>query len=107
AHPHGGADQRGRGRSRTMAAPLASAHGSRNFMGARRMSNDTLEVRRLSKRFPPKQGQTEAPWILADLSFTVREGEFLTMVGPSGAGKTTLLNIISQVDAATGGEMFF
>jgi len=67
----------------------------------------TLQVTGLSKRFPPRAGQAEAPWILADLSFSVAHNEFLTMVGPSGAGKTTLLNIICQVDAATGGEVAF
>ncbi|MCC6473261.1 MAG: ABC transporter ATP-binding protein [Burkholderiales bacterium] len=66
-----------------------------------------LEVRGLSKRFAPRKGQTESPWILSDLSFSVADGELLTMVGPSGAGKTTLLNIICQVDAASGGEIVF
>ena len=65
----------------------------------------TIEVRGLSKRFPPRSGQAEAPWILADLTFSVAHNEFLTMVGPSGAGKTTLLNIIAQVDGASGGEV--
>lgn len=66
-----------------------------------------LEVKRLAKRFPPRSGQAEAPWILADLSFHVADQEFLTMVGPSGAGKSTLLNIIAQVDGASEGEIFF
>jgi NitT/TauT family transport system ATP-binding protein len=66
-----------------------------------------LEVRGLSKRFPARKGQSESPWILSDLSFSVRDNEFLTIVGPSGAGKTTLLNILCQVDAATGGEIVF
>ena len=66
-----------------------------------------LEVRRLAKRFPPRSGEGEAPWILADLSFHVADQEFLTMVGPSGAGKSTLLNIIAQVDGASDGEIFF
>src|SRR5262249_7070402 len=42
-----------------------------------------------------------------DLSFTVSEGEFLTIVGPSGAGKTTLLNMIAQIDGASSGEVRF
>jgi NitT/TauT family transport system ATP-binding protein len=71
------------------------------------MSADALEVRGLSKRFPARAKQQESPWILSDLSFSVAEGEFLTMVGPSGAGKTTLLNILCQVDAASGGEVVF
>jgi NitT/TauT family transport system ATP-binding protein len=70
-------------------------------------ASPTLEVRSLAKRFPPRNGQAEAPWILADLDFNVANDEFLTMVGPSGAGKTTLLNIIAQVDAASGGEITF
>jgi len=66
-----------------------------------------LEVRGLAKRFPPRSGQGQSPWVLADLSFQVAEQEFLTLVGPSGAGKSTLLNIIAQVDGASGGEIFF
>lgn len=66
-----------------------------------------LEVKKLAKRFPPRSGQAQAPWILADLSFHVAEQEFLTLVGPSGAGKSTLLNIIAQVDGASEGEIFF
>ena len=66
-----------------------------------------LQVKDLAKRFPPRSRDEEAPWILADLSFDVADGEFLTMVGPSGAGKSTLLNIIAQVDNASGGEVFF
>jgi len=66
-----------------------------------------LEVKGLAKRFPPRSGQEESPWILADLSFHVSDQEFLTMVGPSGAGKSTLLNIIAQVDGASEGEIFF
>jgi NitT/TauT family transport system ATP-binding protein len=66
-----------------------------------------LEVLGLAKRFPPRTGQGESPWVLADLSFAVADNEFLTMVGPSGAGKTTLLNLIAQVDGATGGDVAF
>jgi len=66
-----------------------------------------LEVKALAKRFPPRSGQAQSPWILADLSFHVAEQEFLTVVGPSGAGKSTLLNIIAQVDGASAGEIFF
>ena len=66
-----------------------------------------LEVKSLAKRFPPRTGEAESPWILADLSFHVADQEFLTMVGPSGAGKSTLLNIIAQVDGASDGEIYF
>ena len=45
--------------------------------------------------------------MIQDLSFSVADGEFLTIVGPSGAGKSTLLNIIAQIDTASAGEIVF
>jgi NitT/TauT family transport system ATP-binding protein len=66
-----------------------------------------LEVRKLGKRFAQRQGREPSPWVIQDLSFSVRDGEFLTIVGPSGAGKSTLLNIIAQIDTATAGEIVF
>jgi NitT/TauT family transport system ATP-binding protein len=64
-----------------------------------------LEVRRLGKRFAARAGRTEALWAIRDLSFTVSENEFLTIVGPSGSGKSTLLNLIAQIDAPSEGEI--
>jgi NitT/TauT family transport system ATP-binding protein len=66
-----------------------------------------LEVRNLAKRFASRQGREPAPWVIRDLSFSVRDGEFLTIIGPSGSGKSTLLNMIAQIDTATGGEILF
>jgi NitT/TauT family transport system ATP-binding protein len=66
-----------------------------------------LEVRDLSKRFVMRGGRESSPWIIQDLSFSVADGEFLTIIGPSGAGKTTLLNMIAQIDTASGGEVRF
>jgi NitT/TauT family transport system ATP-binding protein len=66
-----------------------------------------LEVRKLGKRFAQRHGREPSPWVIQDLSFSVREGEFLTIVGPSGAGKSTLLNIIAQVDCMSAGEIVF
>ena len=64
-----------------------------------------LEIRKLGKRFPTRQGREPSPWVIQDLSFSVAEGEFLTIVGPSGAGKSTLLNIIAQTDTASAGDI--
>jgi NitT/TauT family transport system ATP-binding protein len=64
-----------------------------------------LEIRNLGKRFPARQGREPSPWVIQDLSFSVAEGEFLTIVGPSGAGKSTLLNIIAQIDTASAGDI--
>ena len=64
-----------------------------------------LEIRKLGKRFPARHGREPPPWVIQDLSFSVAEGEFLTIVGPSGAGKSTLLNIIAQTDTASAGDI--
>ena len=66
-----------------------------------------LEIKKLSKRFPAREGREPPPWIIQDLSFSVGAGELLTIVGPSGAGKSTLLNIIAQIDVASAGEIAF
>jgi len=42
---------------------------------------------------------------LADLSFDLAEGQFLSIVGPSGSGKSTLLNLIAGVFEPTRGEV--
>lgn len=45
--------------------------------------------------------------ILKDLSFEFEEGKFYTVLGPSGSGKTTLLSIISGLDFAKSGDIYF
>ena len=43
--------------------------------------------------------------ILQEITLDIREGEFVTVMGPSGAGKTTLLNILGMLDATTKGTV--
>jgi branched-chain amino acid transport system ATP-binding protein len=57
-----------------------------------------LEIEALSCRF----GGLEA---LADLGFSVREGEIKAIIGPNGAGKTTLFNLIGGVIVPSGGRI--
>jgi iron(III) transport system ATP-binding protein len=54
----------------------------------------------ISKSFGPLK-------IIDDISLTVEEGSFFTLLGPSGCGKTTLLKIIAGFHAPDGGEVFF
>ncbi len=42
---------------------------------------------------------------IKDVSFTIYEGEFVVIVGPSGAGKTTLLNLIGGMDTLSAGSL--
>jgi ABC-type nitrate/sulfonate/bicarbonate transport system ATPase subunit len=51
-----------------------------------------IEVRNVSKSYESDKGRLD---VVDDLSFSVRDGEFVALVGPSGCGKTTLLNLIA------------
>lgn len=41
---------------------------------------------------------------LDDISFTVKKGEFVSIIGPSGSGKSTLMNILGLLDVADSGK---
>jgi len=58
-----------------------------------------LEIRRVAKSFGKNV-------VLRDVSLTVAEGEFLTILGESGSGKTTLLRIIAGFENPTSGELW-
>ncbi|MEO8261735.1 MAG: ABC transporter ATP-binding protein [Pseudolysinimonas sp.] len=61
-----------------------------------------LRVEKLKKVYETGQGAVEA---IGDLTFTVRRGELVCIVGPSGAGKTTLLKCIAGLLAPTSGSI--
>jgi ABC-type nitrate/sulfonate/bicarbonate transport system ATPase subunit len=51
-----------------------------------------IEVRDLRKSFESGQGRLS---VIEDVSFTVRDGEFVALIGPSGCGKSTLMNMVA------------
>jgi len=65
------------------------------------MANKILDIHNLKREF--KMG-SETVRALKGVSFTVEEGEFVTIMGSSGSGKTTLLNILGCLDKPTDGD---
>ena len=57
-----------------------------------------LEVRNLSKFWESPAGRVIG---VANITFNVKKGEFVSIVGPSGSGKSTLLNMIGALERPT------
>ena len=55
---------------------------------------EILKLSNVSLTYHSIKSETVA---LKDISFTVKDGEFVGIVGPSGCGKTTLLAILSKI----------
>lgn len=64
--------------------------------------NIVLKVDDIVKYYGNKGNVTKA---INHISFSVREGEFIGIMGASGSGKTTLLNCISTIDSVTSGHI--
>ncbi len=62
---------------------------------------------KLKNIFKYYDNKFQRSFVLKDLSLSIEEGEFVSIMGPSGAGKSTLLNIIGMLDQASEGEYFF
>ena len=60
--------------------------------------NNVITAQQLSKRF----GDLEP---VKHVSFTVQQGEFVTLLGPSGSGKSTLLALAAGLETATSGRI--
>ena len=62
-----------------------------------------LEVRNLSKFWDSQAGRVIG---VTNISFNVRKGEFVSIVGPSGSGKSTLLNMLGALERPSSGQVF-
>ncbi len=61
-----------------------------------------VQIKDVVKSFKVGDGEVT---ILKGISFDVKNGEFVSIVGPSGNGKSTLLNMITGIDRPSGGEV--
>jgi len=68
------------------------------------MVETILKIENLSKYY--KMGEVTVK-ALEDVSFEVKKGEFIVILGPSGSGKSTLLNIMGGMDNPSGGNVYF
>jgi lipopolysaccharide transport system ATP-binding protein len=55
--------------------------------------------------FKKRQKMTQSLWALRNVSFQVREGEVVGIIGRNGAGKSTLLKVLSRITHATSGQV--
>ena len=62
-----------------------------------------LRVENLSKIYDSTAGRVVA---LDKVSFAIKKGEFVSVVGPSGSGKSTVLNMVGALDRPTSGKIY-
>jgi NitT/TauT family transport system ATP-binding protein len=65
-------------------------------------AGDRIVFDRVSVRFDTPGGPLS---VVEDVSFTVRNGEFVSLIGPSGCGKTTMMNIVAGFVTPTSGKV--
>ena len=61
-----------------------------------------VDIKGVRKTYQSPEGEIDA---LEDITFSMREGEVLSIVGPSGCGKSTLLSIIAGLETPSAGEI--
>lgn len=64
---------------------------------------DKVIVENIFMNYHSLKGSTPA---LKDISFSIKEGEFVSIVGPSGCGKSTLLNIVAGLIPQSSGDIY-
>ncbi len=64
--------------------------------------NSILDIEHLKKTYHTKEGEIEA---ISDVSFSIADGEFVSIIGPSGCGKSTLFSILVGLEKESGGKI--
>src|SRR5579864_668337 len=67
--------------------------------GRTRVAGRHLDVARVWKSYGG------GPYVVRDVSFSLRPGEFITLLGPSGSGKTTTLLMLAGFETPTSGDI--
>lgn len=67
-------------------------------------SIEMIKLEKVSKTYTTGKLKKE---VLNEISLTVKDGEFISIMGTSGSGKSTLLNLIGCMDTLTSGEYFY
>lgn len=67
------------------------------------MDAPAIQLNHIYKNY---RASTQSVSVLRDLSLTIQNGEFVSIIGPSGQGKSTLLNILGCLDEPDRGELF-
>src|SRR5207244_7714665 len=86
------------GRRSTISAVPTSTAGTRRSLARPEAGGRGLEVRELGKRYSDSV-------VVGPVSFTVAEGEFVSLLGPSGCGKTTTLRCIAGFQSPSAGAL--
>lgn len=66
------------------------------------LNMEILKVEKLSKYYGENETKIKA---IDDISFSVEQGEFISIIGASGSGKSTLLHILGGIDKASAGRV--
>lgn len=66
-----------------------------------------IDIKRVSKCFPPSASSPHQHHVLSDISFAIEQGEIHGITGMSGAGKSTLMRCLVGLEKPSEGNIFF